>query len=843
MKFKYKLPQYADGDAIPEDTPSKIYYISGKPHYRKSFKTENGGVEYTYVPVQKPTIPLARNANQVISPEEKERIKVEQAYLANLYKDRKYDMNGNVVKPSPIVNSTPRSYEDVNIESKGIDNLFNFSSYYMDVKPITDDVSMDNLSNYFINKQSAPNTSSTPGAEPMEFTPEQLALNDPKKYEEINLKSKGISGIDYSLGTNEVEPVDVNTKKPTEMQLSNLFTNPMYGQSTDLSSELFTAGQSLAYDPSFLNNAEGEKRAKGANLLRGIGAAGAASFGIARGLLSGAGYQKKMQQILADYYAKQKKAQTENYQYAEDGGFFQDGGMVRMPFEKQSTNEYISGLPEAMEDLANAEIEVDEYVKHPDGVVQKVWGNTHEDEGEKVILDEGTMVISNNLKLTKEQAKSCSDAFDMKITTSDTYARVIDKFSKKIGLTEKTEELEKLFKQVKKQEQLADDSTRKLNLNFLFDEIQELEIERANLLKQRSDFTSYIFNKQEESKELPKFKDGGLFGDSLDALCKKHGLTRAQGEKLIEQMKYDDGGLTTYKGKKNASKYSDADLLTMAQYLGFDPKKGNKAFQEFLYANPKYKALIEKSHSPTEGLGPNSAGVYNEGYIGARYDFVLDQIKTDMESKPAEDKTTTVEDFTLNTAQKRKVFPIMPDQTNLPPESLTSHTKIETNFDRLDPVAIGFEDQLREISRVSSMSNEQIAMNPTAQQAALTAATDANMFDTVSKVVGETTRFNASQVASTNEKNLQASMAEELQRGKNIADFEERQFKALANTQNDYYNYFSANQRNNINKFNYLTKFNIAQDLFENVSVDPFGNPEIDPATGIPLTMYSKSKI
>ena len=68
----------------------------------------------------------------------------------------------------------------------------------------------------------------------------------------------------------------------------------------------------------------------------------------------------------------------------------------------------------------------------------------------KVVLEDGTKVVSDNLKIGLEQAKRFSEQYDVKINKNDTYAEAIDKYSKKIGLDAKNEEIENIYKKLEK---------------------------------------------------------------------------------------------------------------------------------------------------------------------------------------------------------------------------------------------------------------------------------------------------------------------------------------------------------------------------------------------------------
>lgn len=340
----------------------------------------------------------------------------------------------------------------------------------------------------------------------------------------------------------EGENLDKNKKnKPSFLDYLSKIPNLGMGISTD--DKFKIAGMTLSYKPDFLNNAELEGKAKKANTITGVAAGTAGLLGAVRNVMQGMGIQNRQNQWNDNYWKDQIDLQKQEYKF-EDGGelpLFRYGGtFLDIPFEKMALNEYISGLPKAMEDLANAEIEDEEWIIDPTNVVKKAIGNTHEKGGIKTVLKPGTKVVSDNLKLGAKLAKEISSQADLKVTMNHTYAEVIDKYNRKIGLEEKNLELEKLYKKLEKNDDIVNESTKRMNENFLKKEIEKAEIERQRLLEARAIFANKVYNKQQEGK-LEKFENGGMFkGGTFEALCKKYNLTKEQGLEMLKQ--YEDGG-------------------------------------------------------------------------------------------------------------------------------------------------------------------------------------------------------------------------------------------------------------------------------------------------------------
>ena len=221
--------------------------------------------------------------------------------------------------------------------------------------------------------------------------------------------------------------------------------------------------------------------------------------------------------------------------------FLQEGGQIQTAQKKEKyedlTGQYIHPLPKQMEEEANAEIEVDEYVA-TQGVVKKAKGDTHEEGGTPVILNGGDKVLSDHLKVDKELAKKLSEQYNIKVTPFDTYAKVLDKYLKKIGHTEAVEEVEDYIKKLDLQkETVKDKSTLALNSEYLMDEINEENNKVQELEPQKNEMFELLYSQQEASKETEektnKMQNGGMIQD----LMQKYNITPER----VKEM-FQDGG-------------------------------------------------------------------------------------------------------------------------------------------------------------------------------------------------------------------------------------------------------------------------------------------------------------
>jgi len=187
--------------------------------------------------------------------------------------------------------------------------------------------------------------------------------------------------------------------------------------------------------------------------------------------------------------------------------------------DKVSPEEYLTGEVTSGDDTKpyNAEVEAGEYLNR-NGLTQKVVGNKHSRGGEKMNLEEGTIIISDSERIGAANARALSIQTGMKLKAGDTYAQVIDIFNKKIGLDKLNKEQEDLFSQLRKSVGKGSETTQNLNQDFLNGKIKAIEEKKLELLSAREQLTKVLFDLQEEGKarkkatkqgEVPEYADGG----------------------------------------------------------------------------------------------------------------------------------------------------------------------------------------------------------------------------------------------------------------------------------------------------------------------------------------------
>lgn len=216
-----------------------------------------------------------------------------------------------------------------------------------------------------------------------------------------------------------------------------------------------------------------------------------------------------------------------------------------IPVEKLLTGEVMKGLGKDSLIKPNAEVEKEEALKFPDGTVQKVDGADHEEGGVKVNIPSGTKILSDTNKITKANVKYLVKNFDLKVSTDDTYASVLEKYSKKIGLGKLNSEQEEVFKLLKKQmeNENVPEGTVRVNTDFLAKKIKAIEDKKAPKEADKQKFFDTLFSFQESEKK-PTNKEGEFRqGGEFEAVCKKMGIDPEHAKSIMGIVpKYPEGG-------------------------------------------------------------------------------------------------------------------------------------------------------------------------------------------------------------------------------------------------------------------------------------------------------------
>lgn len=317
-----------------------------------------------------------------------------------------------------------------------------------------------------------------------------------------------VKNVEKSVVNNamNVGGVDADSSKEKRSQDGNPLdpmTMPYY--SPDLGSRAQMFGTSL-----------GRIRAGnkvGANVAQAALSGVSLGLGLTRNIMgaSSAAYAaSRDEQAAREKLAKERRQQF--IKWEREGGGVNLGNGQKMD-TSDMTGEYIYPLPKSMEDAANVEIEKGEYVLTPDSVgPMEAKGNRHEDGGTPVDLPEAH-IISDYRTIDDDFASYVRENYGIRATEKDTYATLLDRYKKKIGLSEKYDDQERVFKRLEKNKDVKDKNTSELNKSILSKYVNDNQKEIDELEVQFRSFADIVYNKQEESKRQEKidafFRDGG----------------------------------------------------------------------------------------------------------------------------------------------------------------------------------------------------------------------------------------------------------------------------------------------------------------------------------------------
>ena len=265
--------------------------------------------------------------------------------------------------------------------------------------------------------------------------------------------------------------------------------NPYGGWNMNNASVALGAFTGMKVDP----NSKNVGKQRTAKTLGIIGSSGKILSEGARNAFSGAGAMKVYQESLAE----QQRKETENY-LKSGVQYYQEGGEIPNKEGLLSTGNFIYGNDNHPN--PNVEVEKGEYVQTPDGSTMEVLGKKHSEGGEMLNLPQSTTVISDYLKIGSKLATYFKKNYDLNVTSKSTFATVIDRYKRKIGLTKILEEETGILQKITDQEDVEFEPTRDINLQILSKKAVELQSQKQPLEKRLEEFTRVVFDKQELQK-------------------------------------------------------------------------------------------------------------------------------------------------------------------------------------------------------------------------------------------------------------------------------------------------------------------------------------------------------
>lgn len=574
---------------------------------------------------------------------------------------------------------------------------------------------------------------------------------------------------------------------------------------------------------------------------------------------------EQLQQLSPEEQQQAIQQMAQSLQQPQEEQQFQKGG----EFAKKLTGEYTTPLDEN-DPTINAEVEKNEYLQSPNGEITKALGETHEKNGTKVNLEGGTRIVSDHLKLGGDNAKHYKENFDLEVKANDTYAKVLNKFTKKSGLQKIVDEQEKVIEQLKKSEEAAQgssvsESTNNLNKMFLSEKLSELEQEKAPLLEARKALMDDVFQRQEASKPVEEiserqYQTGGtskpygenwtnedkkqrylgflqqarLSGYEGNLTGKESNIDKSWGElqaymrnnKPEETEAYAKSARMTAKGV-TMLKQSRPDLFKSLN-IPLNKKDSEYSQEE---TNKLKTALAETGTTP-QGFWLEQ---FNDNLGAYRFPVLPTDLKavglnTQQISAPQlpnfyrEPEKSPITEYTevgkIKEQQEdiRKGLNLMtlPNQAPMMPDSLEGALKVTRRYDRVDPMQFSPEQQLGAIRGQEAQAMQQINQLPESQRAGALANLSAITQENLAKVYSDVNRTNLAADNQAQQFNAQTQAQEENARGTDLQSYENKIMRAKATTDADRRGYYNQLQAIDLANYNSVANVNLLNQMYEN---------------------------
>ena len=340
-----------------------------------------------------------------------------------------------------------------------------------------------------------------------------------------NYQLPTVNSVDYNAGVN-IDPNNMNqqTYIPNQGMQNRMAQNkvvnskPMYdknmgafhdnydenGNAIDTTSEYNDNTRLQLYNP--FGGVGLDESLYYAGQGYGEGDAGKAAVGTGLSLLKGArnflsGYStaKENRSVKDEMYRRQFENNTRPEYLAQQGGDIKTSEAL--------TGQFITNNPNG----GNVEVEGGEHVKNMNtGDIQEVVGDKHASGGVTTELD-NAKILSDYTKIGATNAKELKKKYDLATKATDTFATVMDKYNKKIGVKKEIEEQASLIEKLGDNEAVKQEATKRLNEQILAKQIEEKE-QKLQELKPKTDVVfEDLFKLQEQ---IPKLGRGNEILDS-----------------------------------------------------------------------------------------------------------------------------------------------------------------------------------------------------------------------------------------------------------------------------------------------------------------------------------------
>lgn len=533
------------------------------------------------------------------------------------------------------------------------------------------------------------------------------------------------------------------------------------------------------------------------------------------------------------------------------------------------TGEYLVENPNQQN---NVELEDGEHLENSQtGEIQEVVGEKHDDGGVKTNLPDQSKVISDYTKIGKDNAKKFKDEFDVKVRATDTFATVLDRYNKKIGLDALIEEEKEIFEKIETQD--TDNSIKEnvkgLNLKALQKRLQEIESEKGETKVMQKEAFDKIFEEQEKipkKKEKDIMKEGGIHND-IDFLSKKYKIdkdrlitlmqeggvtidpikvTKKEAEENVKRGIWEDLGNGKYRKKGiEAIEYTTLEIGEPVETQTVTTKKLNS------YKNVWESGKVDKNKYPTlEKFVEASEKWWKENpdkkrqvesVVTTDVDIPIESVKETIKGVPdeffyveQEDKKQVqtsekqTEEVGTQEQKENKPFnmPFIPQDFILPPSARQDVYKQSVEFGRVDPIKVSAEPNLVELERQRQALEEAVKFLPPAQAAALMAKSLGQTQNASNKAISTTEITNAQAQNQADIYNLGARAKEDLMNIRFEQDYENKTTAAVGNQEKDIRQYF--NDLNNQQRYNfdYIERRNLLNQAYPQFNVQ--GNSNIE---------------
>lgn len=360
------------------------------------------------------------------------------------------------------------------------------------------------------------------------------------------------------------------------------------------------------------------------------------------------------------------------------------------------------------------------------------------------------------------------------------------------------------------------------NINF---STQSKEVEKFQMqAKKRMEATADVVLKNPDKfdpvsvESAKKFKDNEIFTDGAD---------------LVTGLDQKYGNFTS--GRFNLG----LDVVTPAELQELS-KKGITTVEQ----------LNSAVNSKQVDISPESVERLQNIYElqkGTGGDFILDAIQTVETPAPAVEEVIPdartpidatagiVDDVVTPSVRGPRQF-YMPDQSTLPPTPLQTGLKVTNRFGRIDPIKLGVEPQLQELSNQRQFIAEQLDGLPSSARASALASLLAGSQKAANQAILDVNRVNAQNQSSAELFNIGQSDREDIAEGNNALSFEARAMTAAGKTDEDIRNYFEYNKKVALNNWSNQQRLNLMSSLFPDYSLNYTGTAvDFDPESEFQL--------